>query len=149
MRKLHYLPLFILIIAMATTLFLIFSTPSTTGVILNVKCDSVTNVVDKTQGEAFQVKVTFKNAGNATGTWDVNVAFESESSWNWKGTPQTLVLKPSKTTTLTWTGNVPEEAEANSTARLIVYFGDQFAAQNWWIHVLPSAELEIVSSKVS
>ena len=95
------------------------------------------------------VKVTFKNTGDVTGTWDVNVAFEGESNWGWKGTPQTLVLKPSKTATLTWNGNVPDDAEVGSTARLIVYFDDNFVPQNWWIHVLPGAELEIVRSEVS
>lgn len=149
MRKVHYLTISILIIALAATLFIMLSTTTSTGAVLNVQCDPESNVVDKMQGEAFKVKVTFKNTGNATGTWNVNVAFEGESNWNWKGTPQTLVLKPSKTTTLTWAGNVPAEAQVNSTARLVVYFGDESAPRNWWIHVLPSAELRIVGSEVS
>jgi len=149
MRKVHYLTVSILIIAMTATLFIMLSTTTSTGAVLNVQCDPESNVVDKMQGEAFKVKVTFKNTGNATGTWDVNVAFEGESNWNWKGTPQTLVLKPSKTTILTWTGNVPEEAKVDSTARLVVYFDDESAPQNWWINVLPSAELKIVGSEVS
>ena len=149
MRKVHYLTVSILIIAMVATIFIMFSTPVSTGAVLNVQCDPESNVVDKMQGEAFKVKVTFKNTGNATGTWNVNVAFEGESNWNWKGTAQTLVLKPAKTTTQSWTGAVPAEAKVDSTARLVVYFDDESAPQNWWIYVLPRAELKIVGSEVS
>lgn len=149
LRKTHVLTVSILVIAVAVTLFFILSMPTTTNAVLNVECEPVTNVVDKRQGEPFIVKVTFKNTGDTTGTWNVNVAFEGESNWGWKGTQQTLTLKPSKTATLTWTGNVPAEAEVESTARLIVYFNGEFVPQNWWIHVLLGAELKIVSSEVS
>jgi hypothetical protein len=149
MRKIRYLAASVLIIAVAMALFYMLSTPATTKAVLNVECEPVTNVVDKEQGEAFQVKVTFKNTGDAAGTWNVNVAFEGESNWGWKGTIQTLALKPSKTATLTWTGNVPVDAEVGSTARLIVYFDNEYAPQNWWIRVLPGAQLAIVSSEVS
>ena len=149
MRKVHYVAISILIVAVAAALFIMLSTPRSAKAVLNVDCEPIINVVDKRQGGDFTVKVTFKNTGDATGTWDVNVTFEGESNWGWKGTPQTLMLKPSKTATLTWNGNVPDDAEVGSTARLIVYFDDNFVPQNWWIHVLPGAELEIVRSEVS
>lgn len=149
LKKIHVLTTSILVIAVVVALFFTLSTPITTKAVLNVQCDPKTNVVDKRQGEAFAIQVMFKNTGDTNGTWRVDVSFEGESNWSWKGTPQTLVLKSSKTATLTWTGNVPVEAEVGSTARLIVYFNDEFAPQNWWIHVLAGAELKIVSSEVS
>ena len=150
MKKTRYIALTITIIILVGTLFFIMLNPRTaTGAILDVQCEPVKNVVDKRQGGAFTVKVTFKNIGDASGAWQVNVAFEGESNWDWQGTPQTLVLTPSKTATLTWTGSVPAEAEVGSTARLIVYFDNEVVPQNWWIHVLAGAELEIVQSEVS
>jgi hypothetical protein len=104
-------------------------------------------VVDKAQCEAFFVKITFKNAGTTEGTWSVNIAFEGEA-WVWRGMPQTLTLKPCKSKTLTWNGNVSCEAPIGSVARLIVYYNDSFTRLNWWIHVVPSAELTITSSTV-
>jgi len=104
-------------------------------------------VVDKTPCEAFTVKISFKNTGKCEGTWSINIAFEGEA-WTWSGTPQTLTLKPCKTKTLMWNGIVPCDAPINSIARLIVYYNDSFAALNWWIHVIPGAELTITSSKV-
>jgi len=104
-------------------------------------------VVDKTPCEAFIVKITFKNTGKTEGTWSVNIAFEGEA-WTWSGTPQTLALKPYKTKTLAWNGSVPCNAPVGSVARLIVYYNDSFAPLNWWIHVVPSAELTIASSTV-
>jgi len=104
-------------------------------------------VVDKAQCEAFTVEITFKNTGKAEGTWSVNIAFEGES-WTWSGTPKTLTLKPCKTKTLTWNGSVPCDAPIDSIARLIVYYGDSFTRLDWWIHVVPGAELTITSSTV-
>jgi uncharacterized membrane protein len=148
LKKLHYLTVSILATILFGFLFHVLLTPVTTQATLNVECNPATNVVDKMQGDAFTVKVTFKNTGDATGTWTVNVSFEGESNWSWHGAPQTLTLKPDKTASLTWTGSVPENASVGSTARLIVYFNDEFAPQNWWIHVLLGAELKIVSSEV-
>lgn len=110
-------------------------------------CDSAGGVVDKSQCEIFAVKITFKNTGKSDGTWSVNIAFEGEK-WTWSGTPQTLTLKPCKTKTLTWNGSVPCDAPIDSVARLIVYYDDSFMPLDWWIHVVPSAELTITSSTV-
>ena len=104
-------------------------------------------VVDKTAGDTFTVKITFKNTGKTTGNWSVNIAFEGDS-WSQIGTPQNLVLQPGKTVTLTWNGTVPLNATVDSVARLVVYYDDSFKALNWWIHVVPGAELYIKSSTV-
>ena len=105
------------------------------------------SVVDKAQGETFTVRVTLKNVGKTEGTWTVNVAFEGEE-WSWSGTPKTLTLKQCHKKTLTWIGNVPSDAQVDTVARLIVYYGDSFAPQDWWIHVIEGAELTITSSSV-
>jgi hypothetical protein len=104
-------------------------------------------VVDKAAGEVFTVKITFKNTGKAEGNWSVNIAFE-DNSWSQVGTPQNLVLQPGETRTLKWNGTVPANATINSMARLVVYYDDSFKALNWWIHVVPGAELCIKSSTV-
>jgi len=104
-------------------------------------------VVDKAAHETFTVKITFKNTGKTEGTWSVNIAFEGEK-WTWTGTPQTLTLKPCKTKTLTWNGSVPSDAPIDSVARLIVYYDNSFVPLDWWIHVVPGAELAITSSTV-
>lgn len=104
-------------------------------------------VVDKTSCEGFIVKITFKNTGKTEGTWSVNIAFEDEA-WTWSGTPKTLALKPCHKETLTWNGNVPEDAPIDSMARLIVYYDDSFEPLDWWIHVIDGAELTITSSTV-
>jgi hypothetical protein len=104
-------------------------------------------VVDKAQGDAFTVKITFKNTGKTEGNWSVNIAFEGES-WSRVGTPQNLTLKPGSTKTLMWNGTVPVNATINSVARLVVYYNDSFKALDWWIHVVPGAELTITSSSV-
>ena len=104
-------------------------------------------VVDKAQGDAFTVKITFKNTGRTAGNWTVNIAFEGES-WSRVGTPQNLTLNPGSTKTLTWTGTVPVNATIDSVARLVVYYNDSFKALDWWIHVVPGAELSIQSSSV-
>jgi len=104
-------------------------------------------IVDKIAGEAFTVKITFKNIGKTAGSWSVNIAFE-DNSWSQVGTPQNLVLQPGETATLTWNGTVPANATINSMARLVVYYDDSFKALNWWIRVVPGAELYIKSSCV-
>jgi len=110
-------------------------------------CDGCGGVVDKAPCEGFTVKITFKNTGKTEGTWSVNVDFEDEA-WSWSGTPKTLTLEPCRKKTLTWNGNVPEDAPIDSMARLIVYYGDSFEALDWWIHVIDGAELTITSSTV-
>jgi len=104
-------------------------------------------VVDKAPNGVFVVEVAFKNTGNTAGSWSVNVAFEGDS-WNWVGGAQVLTLEPCAVRTLTWNGTVPASAPLDSMARLIVYYGDSFVAMNWWIHVVPSAQLSIASSSV-
>ena len=104
-------------------------------------------VVDKTPCESFTVKISFKNTGKTEGSWSVNIAFEGEK-WTWTGTSQTLTLKPCKTKTLTWNGTVPSDAPIESVARLIVYYDNSFVPLDWWIHVIPGAELTITSSTV-
>ncbi|MGB9713937.1 MAG: hypothetical protein ACPLZC_03040 [Candidatus Bathyarchaeales archaeon] len=110
-------------------------------------CSGGGGVVDKAPCEAFVVKVSFKNTGRSDGAWSVNVAFEGEL-WAWSGTPQNLTLKPNQWKTLTWNGTVPCNAPVGSVARLVVYYNDSFTALDWWIHVIPSAELAIISSIV-
>jgi len=104
-------------------------------------------VVDKASSETFMVKIGFKNTGRTEGTWSVNVAFEGEA-WSWSGTPKTLTLDPCHRETLTWNGDVPDEAPIDSMARLIVYYDDSFVPLDWWIHVVDGAELTITSSTV-
>jgi hypothetical protein len=104
-------------------------------------------VVDKAAGDAFTVKITFKNTGKTEGNWSVNIAFE-DNVWSQVGTPQNLMLDAGETKTLTWNGVVPANATVGSVARLVVYYDDSFKALNWWIHVVPGAELTIRSSIV-
>jgi hypothetical protein len=104
-------------------------------------------VVPKAPGDDFTVKITFKNTGKTEGDWSVTVVFEGES-WVWKGSSQNLTLDAGNTKTLTWTGLVPDNATINSVARLVVYYGDSFKTLDWWIRVIPSAELSIQSSSV-
>lgn len=110
-------------------------------------CGGCGGVVDKTPCETFTVKITLKNTGKTEGTWSVNIAFEDEA-WTWSGTPKTLTLKPCHKKTLTWNGNVPEDAPIDSMARLIVYYDDSFEPLDWWIHIIDGAELTITSSTV-
>jgi len=104
-------------------------------------------VVDKAAGDDFTVKITFTNTGKTEGTWSVNIAFE-DSSWSQVGTAQNLTLTPDQTETLTWNSFVPANATVGSVSRLVVYYDDSFQALNWWIHVVPGAELTIKSSLV-
>jgi hypothetical protein len=104
-------------------------------------------VVDKAAGEAFTVKITFKNIGKTEGNWSINITFE-DNCWSQVGIPQNLVLQPGETAALTWEGIVPANATINSMARLVVYYDDSFKALDWWIRVVPGAELCIKSSTV-
>jgi hypothetical protein len=108
---------------------------------------SCNGVVDKAPNGAFTVEIAFKNTGTTDGSWSVNVAFEGEK-WNWNGTPQNITLRPNHSKTLTWNGTVPANAPIDSVARLIVYYGDSYKPLDWWIHVVPCAELTITSSTV-
>jgi hypothetical protein len=103
------------------------------------------STVDKAAGDAFTVKIAFKNTGKTAGTWSINIAFE-DSVWSQVGTPQNLTLTPGQTETLVWNGVVPANATVGSLARLVVYYDDSYKALNWWIHVVPGAELTIKSS---
>jgi hypothetical protein len=104
-------------------------------------------VVDKNAGDGFKVEVSFKNTGKTQGSWSVSVVFEG-ASWVWKGTAQSLTLNAGATKTLVWNGVVPSNAPIDSVARLVVYYGDSFEALDWWIHVVPDAELAVTSSSV-
>jgi hypothetical protein len=110
-------------------------------------CEAEGGIVDKRPCESFKAKIVFKNTGTTEGTWAVNIAFEGES-WTWSGTPLSLTLKASKSKTLTWNGTVPCDAPIDSVARLVVYYNDSFVALDWWIHVVPGAELTVASSLV-
>lgn len=112
-----------------------------------IECVQQSGVVDKAPGEEFTVKITFRNTGKTVGSWNINIAFEGEN-WSWAGVAQHLTLKPHHKGTLTWKGEVPENAPARSIARLIVYFNGKFVRLDWWIHVTEAAELSIVSSTV-
>ena len=110
-------------------------------------CSGDGRIVEKAQGEAFIVEMTFKNTGENDGTWSVNIAFECES-WSWSGTSQNLTLKPCSKKALTWNGDVPEDAPMDSVARLIVYYDGSYETLDRWIHVINSAELTITSNTV-
>ena len=105
------------------------------------------STVAKAAGDAFTVKIAFTNTGKTTGTWSINIAFE-DRVWSQAGTPQNLTLTPGQTETLVWNGVVPDNATVDSVARLVVYYDDSYKPLNWWIHVVPSAELTIKSSIV-
>jgi hypothetical protein len=105
-------------------------------------------VVKKAPGNDFTVTITFQNTGNGEGSWSVNVVFEGDS-WSWKGTAKTLTLDANAKKTLTWNGAVPANATVNSVARLVVYYDDSFKALDWWIQVVPAAELTIKNSSVN
>jgi hypothetical protein len=109
--------------------------------------DQDSSVVYKATGEDFTVKITFKNTGKTEGAWSVNIAFE-DNTWSQVGTPHNLTLIPEQTETLTWNGFVSANATIGSVARLVVYYDDSFQALNWWICVVPGAELAIKYSIV-
>jgi hypothetical protein len=120
---------------------------SVTNATETLTCSGDDGVVDKAQGDAYTVKITFKNTGKTAGNWSINIDFEGDS-WSQAGTAMNLTLKPGHSETLTWNGNVPANATIDSTARLVVYYNDSFKALDWWIHVVPGAELSITSSTV-
>ena len=121
---------------------------SVTGASESVVFSSHDNgVVPKARNDDFTVKITVKNTGKTEGNWSVNVVFEGVS-WVWKGSSQYLTLDAGITKTLAWNGMVPNNATINSVARLVVYYGDSFKTLDWWIRVVPGAELSIQSSSV-
>jgi hypothetical protein len=130
------------------TLFLMISSS-----VLNVNNQALAclscnhSIIEKASCDSFTVKISFQNTGKSEGSWSINVAFEGES-WNWNGTTQFLSLSPDQKETLIWYGKVPENAPINSIARLVVYYGDSFVPQNWWIKIIPGSELTISSSIV-
>ena len=105
------------------------------------------STVYKAAGDAFTVKITFKNTGKTEGTWGINIAFE-DSVWSQVGESQSLTLISGQTETLVWNGVIPSNAAVGSVARLVVYYNDSFKALDWWIYVVSSAELTIKSSIV-
>ena len=144
MAKRYVLVLLVVVLVVAIANFSLTNTDSNSLVFAH---DQLDGIVDKAAGDAFTVKVTFKNTGKAEGNWSINITFEGES-WFQNGTPQNLTLKPGKTETLTWNGFVPANATVGSMARLVVYYDDSFEALNWWIRVVQGAELTIRSSIV-
>lgn len=133
----------------AAVLIVVFviSSISDTGSSLILTHNQKCAVVNKAAGDTFTVKITFKNTGKTEGKWSINIAFE-DSSWSQVGTPQNLTLAPEQKETLVWEGVIPTNAIIGSVARLVVYYNDSFEALDWWIHVVPSAELTIESSLV-
>jgi hypothetical protein len=105
-------------------------------------------VVEKARGDAFTVTITFQNTGRAEGNWSVNVVFEGDS-WSWVGAAKNLTLSADAKKTLTWNGAVPANATIGSVARLVVYYDDSFKALDWWIRIVPAAELTIKTSTVT
>ena len=104
-------------------------------------------IVEKVQGEIFTVEIGFKNTGKKEGRWNISIVFEGEH-WFQIGNSQYLELEPSEEKIVSWTGIVPTDAPIDSVARLVVYFEDSFKPLNWWIYVVPGAELTIKSSCV-
>lgn len=137
----------VLLLVAVLAVVIVSFTLSDTGDSLVFAHNQDCSTVDKAAGDDFTVKITFKNTGKTTGTWSINIAFE-DSSWSQVGTPQNLTLTSGETETLVWEGVVPDNATVGSTARLVVYYNDSFKALNWWIHVVPGAELSIKSSIV-
>ena len=121
-------------------------TPSFAISSLEIKI-SCRRVIDKEPGESFNVEILFNNKGGSKGSWSVAVTFEGDD-WNWQSGKKILILGPSEQKILRWEGSVPEDVNANSVARLVLYYDDEFVALNWWIHVVGDAELHIISSSV-
>ena len=138
-------------IAIVASILIVILSLSATGskvsLLSTVACNE-NGVVDKASSDAFTVEIGFKNIGKTVGMWSVNIAFEGEN-WTWIGASQNLTLQSDSTRTLTWFGTVPENASIDSVARLIVYYDDTIVALNWWIHVVPKAQLAITSSTVT
>jgi hypothetical protein len=142
MRKLAFLWI-------AVAILVVMSGFSDVGVSKELECclPPTGGVVDKMPGGAFTVEIGFKNIGTTEGTWAVNVACEGET-WTWTGIAQTMTLKYGAKKTLTWNGSVPVNAPIDAIARLVVYYGNSAKPLEWWIHVVPAAELSITYSIV-
>ncbi len=123
----------------------LFGSTRATPLDIETRCEGT---VDKKPSESFTVKIAFKNKGTTKGTWEITVTFEG-NAWTWKGETKSLTLESGEKETLAWEGDVPDDAPADGVARLIVYYDNEFAALNWWIRVIPDAELCIVYSEVS
>ena len=141
-----------IVLCLIIALVLVFASYSMTTaadslVVVQPACNTTNSVADKTQGQAFTVKICFENTGGVTGNWSVNMAFEGDS-WSWAGCAQNLTLNAGETKALVWTGTVPCNASVSSMSRLVVYYNDSFTALNWWIRVVPNAELSVTSSWV-
>ena len=136
----------LLLVAVLTVVIVNFSVTDT-GNSLVLAYSPECSTVDKAAGDPFTVKISFKNTGKTTGTWSINIAFE-DTAWSQSGTAQNLTLRAGQTQTLVWNGFVPENATIDSVARLVVYYDDSSQPLNWWIHVVPGAELSIKSSIV-
>ncbi|NIO36179.1 hypothetical protein GTO27_00585 [Candidatus Bathyarchaeota archaeon] len=104
-------------------------------------------VVEKIPGESFEVEIKLKNAGSIKTTWSVNIAFEGRN-WFWTGASKILTLEPCKSESLIWTGEIPEDAEIWTVARLVVYYNESFESLDWWIRVIGDVEPSIISSNV-
>ena len=137
----------LVLVAVLVVIAVSFSVTDTGNSALALVNNCQDGVVDKAAGDDFTVTITFENTGKTDGNWSVNIAFEDEV-WSQVGIAQNLVLEPGETKTLTWNGVVPANATLDSVARLVVYYDDGFKALNWWIHVVPGAELTIKSSSV-
>ena len=109
--------------------------------------ENTQKVVEKTPGEEFLVDIEFKNIGKNRGSWNINIAFEGDF-WFQDGISQNIELDPNEEKKLSWIGTIPNDAPIDTLARLVVYYEDNFIALNWWIHVVPGAELAITSSCV-
>lgn len=138
----------LVIMIFSTLLLLVILNLSITNAndILEVQ-EKTKNIVEKTQGEEFIVDIEFKNIGKNPGSWSINIAFEGDY-WSQEGIPKDIELDPNEKKKLIWEGVIPNDAPTNTLARLVVYYDDTFIALNWWIHVVPGAELSIISSCV-
>ena len=141
------------ILGITVLMVLTFSILSVTYLFLPTQAESLNmetrckGTVKKRAGESFSVRISFKNKNNVNGKWKISVVFEGEK-WIWKGEEKQLTLDPFEKESLTWEGTVPEDAEADSIARLVVYYDSNFIPLDWWIHVIPDLELAITSSQV-
>lgn len=136
---------FITLVVAALSIVYVFKPVQATLLEYETTCSGT---VDKKPGDSFIIKVTFKNKGSTEGAWNVTVTFEGEE-WTWKGEKKELSLEAGEKKTLSWEGTVPANAPVDSIARLVVYYDGEYAALNWWIHIVSGAELHIIDSKVS
>ena len=93
-----------------------------------------TGVLAKSRGEDFTVSITFQNTRKDEDISTVNVVFEV-ATWSWKGKQKILALDENEKETLVWKGSVPANAEKNSIARLVIYYGDSFKRLDRWIRL--------------